>query len=852
MDATDRLTTALSDRYAIEAEIDSGGMATVYRARDLKHDRTVAIKVLRPDLAEAIGADRFLREIRTTANLSHPHVLPLFDSGEADGFLFYVMPFVKGESLRDRLEREDQLPIEDAVQIAREVAEALAYAHKNGVIHRDIKPANILLDEGHALLADFGIAQARAGAEETKLTGSGMSLGTPSYMSPEQIAGDREVDGRADQYALGCVLFEMLAGTVPFTGGDIQTVMRQHLAADAPSVTQARPSVPKGVAKALERALAKTPADRFRSMGEFETALAGATLPLLARIPMGRARTAVFAVSVVLALAVVAVLVFPSLGDEGPELVPNRVVVLPFENRIDDPSLADLGDLAASMVGEAIQQMELVIPVSVDVSRQYAEAAATEGSAGVTLMVGERTGAALAVVGTIFGIGDSIRYQLDVIDVAAEESLQKVVVTGSLDRPLETIGLLGERVAGALALRVDPYFSFEVERLPASPALEAYRSFKAGFEAADRRDWAEALEFQRAAYDLDTTFAWPLPYAGTAALNLGNRPLADSLYRLADLRRDFLSRSGQLSLDHGVAIMNNDRQAALRATREMAELNPLGFAPIPYAFEALRAARPLEAIEALRGYDPPREWISEGQVTSLYLVLRCQAYHMLGEHEQELVEARRARELVPNNLGMLILEIQARAALHQVEEVMDLLEQAPALSPNPLQAAEVAGMELWAHGHPDEAQAAFERGIQWSQDRLQGEEDRFMSAWLRYNAGRWEESHALFRALNTEQPENLFVLGLVGRSAAHMGDTATAREISRQIAGTPWPEHEYHHLMNLAFLAAVLGEPDEAMRLFRESIARGDPNRSLSYHRQLDLESLYQREDWQELMGPKG
>ena len=183
---SDRLAAALAHRYRIESEIDTGGMATVYRARDLKHDRTVAIKVLRPDLAEAIGADRFLREIRTTANLSHRNILPLFDSGEADGLLYYVMPFVEGESLANRVKREGQLPVEDAIQIAREVADALAYAHDKGVIHRDIKPANILLERGHALLADFGIAHAKAGADETKLTGSGMSLGTPSYMSPER------------------------------------------------------------------------------------------------------------------------------------------------------------------------------------------------------------------------------------------------------------------------------------------------------------------------------------------------------------------------------------------------------------------------------------------------------------------------------------------------------------------------------------------------------------------------------------------------------------------------------------------------------------------------------------------
>ncbi len=426
------LTTALSDRYAIESEIDSGGMATVYRARDLKHDRTVAIKVLRPDLAEAIGADRFLREIRTTANLSHPHVLPLFDSGEADGFLFYVMPFVKGESLADRLEREGQLPVEDAVQIAREVADALAYAHKNGVIHRDIKPANIMLDEGHALLADFGIAQARAGAEETKLTGSGMSLGTPSYMSPEQIAGDREVDGRADQYALGCVLFEMLAGHPPFTGADIQTVMRQHLAAEAPSVTQARLTVPKGVAKAVHRALAKAPADRFRTMEEFEKALAGATLPLLARIPMGRARGVIYAGTVILGLATVAVVaaVWPPGGAEGPELVPNRVVVMPFENLTGDATLNDWTVLVADYVGEATQRLELVDPVDVDLARHYAKEAEREGSADVVRTVASEFKAALAVTGKIYAVGDSLQYRLNVLDVATGRPLQPVEEIG--------------------------------------------------------------------------------------------------------------------------------------------------------------------------------------------------------------------------------------------------------------------------------------------------------------------------------------------------------------------------------------------------------------------------------------
>jgi len=272
-DIVDRLNVALAGRYHIERELGAGGMATVYLGDDLRHRRKVAIKVLRPELAAAIGTERFLREITTTAGLRHPHILPLFDSGESGGFLFYVMPLVEGESLRQRLDRERQLPLDDALQIAREVADALSYAHSRGVIHRDIKPENILLESGHAAVADFGIARAIDAAGGDRLTETGLSIGTPAYMSPEQAAGDRNLDGRSDLYALGCVLFEMLAGQPPFTGATAGSVVHQHLAADAPSITQLRPAVPAGVAEVLRRALAKLPADRFNPMAQFSEAL---------------------------------------------------------------------------------------------------------------------------------------------------------------------------------------------------------------------------------------------------------------------------------------------------------------------------------------------------------------------------------------------------------------------------------------------------------------------------------------------------------------------------------------------------------------------------------------------------
>lgn len=248
-------------------------MATVFLGNDLKHDRQVAIKVLHPEIGSALGPERFLLEIRIAARLTHPHIVPLHDSGEADGLLFYVMPFVEGESLRDRLTREKQLPVDEAIRIAREVADALQYAHAHKVLHRDIKPENILLQAGHAVVADFGVARAIGEAGEQRVTATGIAVGTPSYMSPEQAAGTRDLDGRSDLYSLACVLYEMLAGQPPFTGPTVESVVRQHLTADAPTVAHIRQSVPPEVSLTLTRALAKAPADRFSDTRQFADAL---------------------------------------------------------------------------------------------------------------------------------------------------------------------------------------------------------------------------------------------------------------------------------------------------------------------------------------------------------------------------------------------------------------------------------------------------------------------------------------------------------------------------------------------------------------------------------------------------
>ena len=345
---TDRLGTALAGRYRVARELGAGGMATVYLAQDLKHDREVAIKVLHPDLGAALGGERFLSEIKTTAKLQHPHILPLLDSGEADGLLYYVMPYVTGETLRARLERERQLPIDDALRIAREVGDALGAAHALGIIHRDIKPENILLQGGHAVVADFGIALAVQSAGGARMTQTGLSLGTPQYMSPEQAMGERHIDARADIYALGAVTYEMLTGDPPFTGASVQSIVAKVLSERPTPPTMLRDTIPPGAERAVLTALAKLPADRYPTAQAFVAALGDYSIsapsakpgaaPAPARTQPARNNNwmRVAVVGNVLLAAIAIALLFR----RAPEPPPNRQQVVLWKHALPDRLLA--------------------------------------------------------------------------------------------------------------------------------------------------------------------------------------------------------------------------------------------------------------------------------------------------------------------------------------------------------------------------------------------------------------------------------------------------------------------------------------------------------------------------------
>jgi serine/threonine-protein kinase len=423
----DRLRAALGNRYRVEREIGEGGMAVVYLAHDLRHDRRVALKVLRPELSAFLGAERFLREIRIAAQLNHPHILTLHDSGEADGLLFYVMPFVEGASLRHRLGTVPALAIGDAVTIAAEVADGLAYAHALGVVHRDIKPENILLAHGHAAIADFGIARAVVGAGPA-ITMTGMSLGTPIYMSPEQAVGDPALDHRADIYSLGCMLYEMLTGSPPYPGETPQALMVQHATSPVPSARTARAEVPEALDAAARRAMAKAPADRFQTAADFRAALGGSRgLPgvsVTGGQPRARARRRpMLAIAATAGIALVAVaaglLLRPSSGAAPPPAARLRVVVRPFDDRT-----GRRGALTVRITELLTERLQSVPALDVTAAGAVAELRTTALDTLRTRFHPDRV-----VMGRLDAEDDSLRVSADVVDARSATALAHRTVT---------------------------------------------------------------------------------------------------------------------------------------------------------------------------------------------------------------------------------------------------------------------------------------------------------------------------------------------------------------------------------------------------------------------------------------
>jgi serine/threonine-protein kinase len=540
-DLSQRLQDALSDRYRIERTLGRGGVATVFLAEDLKHHRSVAIKVLDPEVATTIGPERFLREIETVANLTHPHILPLHDSGVANCLLFYVMPFVEGESLRDRLTRERQLPVEDALRIAGEVADALDYAHRHGVVHRDVKPENILLEEGHAVVADFGIARAVAAAHSERLTATGIVVGTPAYMSPEQAVGSRDLDGRSDLYSLGCVLYEMLAGQPPFTGPTAESLAHQHLNVAPRPVTEIRPAVPAAVAAVLQLALAKAPADRYPNAHGLSSALSGTFATRAVSVPAGARNRRVSIAwplgALALALAAgAAIRWWPHEVDEGQI---RSLAVLPLDNLSGDPAQDYFADGMTEELTDALARIGSlrIISRTSAMSLKNAKLKISE--------IARRLNVDAVIEGTVARQGSRVRITAELIRARPERH----VWGDRYDREVQDVLGLQADVAQAIAqqirvqLKPEERAQLGYRRRVDPEAYEAYLRGRSFLNRLDKKLLQSALASFQRSVRLDSSYA--PAWAG----------IADTYYQLSNI---YLSPRKAMPLA---------RTAALRAIR---------------------------------------------------------------------------------------------------------------------------------------------------------------------------------------------------------------------------------------------------------------------------------------------
>jgi len=505
----DDLASLLPDQYTLERELGRGGMATVWLAFDRKHSRQVALKVLHPALAAALGRERFLHEIQLTARLQHPHILPLLDSGDAGGHLWYTMPFVAGETLRQRMNREGRLPLKEVLGILQEVGSALSYSHDHGIIHRDIKPENILLSDGGALVADFGIGRSMLAADAEHLTSTGLSLGTPAYMSPEQVVGQRDLDGRTDQYALAATVFEMLAGDPPFTGGTAQALVARRLTERAPPVRTRRPDVPHDAAEALARALARDPADRYLTVREFVSELGETLLRPDPSATIGsphtdasrsrRPRAAVFALASVVAIAVIATLLVRREQHAAATMDQDLVAVLPFA--VLDPSLAQWHDGMTDVLSRYLDGAGPLRTVPASVVLRAWDGRSDRLTA---VAAGRRHGAGVVLFGEVAPLTrDSVRLRATVLSTA-DGRTDDVEVRGATDRMGELADSLGRSVLLALG-RHRPIGAVAGNTIGDAP-LPALKAFLRGEQSYRAREYDSALAHYHRALDHDSTF----------------------------------------------------------------------------------------------------------------------------------------------------------------------------------------------------------------------------------------------------------------------------------------------------------------------------------------------------------
>ena len=892
----ERLQTTLGGTFTLERELEGGGMSHVFVARDARLGRRIVVKLLHPDLTAGLSLQRFEREVQLAARLQHPHVVPLLSAGDVDGIPFYTMPFVGGESLRERIRREGALPVGDAIRLIRELADALAYAHVEGVMHRDLKPENVLLSGGHAVIADFGVAKALAsathhgdgsGATATG-TGVGLAVGTPAYMAPEQAAADPATDHRADLYALGLIAYEVLAGSHPFAARTPQAMLAAQLTETPQPLAVRRRDVPPALATLVTGLLAKRPDDRPRSAQDVVRALDSIASPASVASPMRLAvrptRAHLGAAVLVggLALGVAGAVLWArrpatTMSDSpsppaGASLVERRVAVAPFENQTGDSALAPLGRLAGDWIVQGLTEAGFAEVVDPETIRSVWPTAKNAQALAVT------TGARLVVSGAYYVEGDSLRFLARIGDAAENKLLRALEpVSTSAAAPQQVVALLRERVLGALGGLLDARTQTWAVTSALPPSLAAYQRWSTGLEHFYRSEFEGAAREFETATRLDSTFVLPLIWAAMAQTNLGAAATADSLLQVASRSRERLSPADRYFLDNKWAESRGDWAGALRAAREMARVAPGAVTSLAIiGWEGARVNRPVESVAALVRLDPESPWL---RLYAPYFEELTLAYHLLGDYQAELTAAQRGRHMHPDRLTSFYNEARALAALGRVDDVERLLSEIldlPGEALNtPADVIRVLGAELRAHGHAATAEAAFTRVLRWYAELPSAERakpaTRARHAEALYTAGRWEEAQRIFDQLTTlpsglppgavkqenyigtlaaGAPDAVDRRGYLGALAARRGDRVAALAADSALGALQSAYLVGRHTYWRARIAALLGDGERAVALLREALKEGRTYPML--HAEADLTPLQHLLSFRELIRPKG
>src|SRR6058998_1415606 len=880
MDVLDSLRASLAPHYDVEREIGAGGMARVFLAVEQHPHRRVAIKVLDPEVSTRLLRERFIREVDLSSKLSHPHIVPIFSAGEVDGLFYYVMPYIEGESLRHRLLRERQLPLETALHIARDVADALGFAHGQGIIHRDIKPENILLSGEHAIVADFGIARAISAAGSLTLTQAGQPIGSPGYMSPEQAMALGDLDARTDLYSLGCVLFEMLAGEPPAASMTERQVHNWTVLEASAAMKRADARVARAVKHAISRALAPLPDDRFPTVTEFATALGGmahrTSVPTRGVFASRRRRRFALALGVVLAVVGVGAAV-RLLRRSGWHLNDRRVVVAVIENHTGDPTLDNVGHMAADWVTQGLAQtglVEVVPSVSVMSSSRAPGGHGPGHLHAVGLRtLGRETGAGTVVSGAYYRQADSIRFQVQ-ISAAKDGTVLRALepVAGPISQPLTAVEALRQRVMAALATLFDSRLSRWATTASQPPNFQAYQEFIAGLDRFVQFDMRGAIAHFERASAVDTAFRLPLIFAANAHMNVGEFAAADAIGHALEPHAGRLAPLDRSYLAWVLATCRGDAVEALRAARGMANLAPASETLYLVAEDARALNRPREAVDALVALGPDRGftrgwWVYWDELTT--------ALHLLGDHRAELKQALEGARRFPDNPQVLITQVRALAALGRADEVTSRLAASVNLAPaqcwTPADGMLLAAVELRAHGHAAAADTALAQARDWLAARppaeAGSEEHRSRVALVSYVSGRLADAQQEFQrlaaparlgrsdslavaAVTGDGWDQLDYLGYLGATAARQGNREPALRVDRTLAGLKRPYLFGRHTVWRARIRALLGEREVAVDLLREAIARGYPHVH-ALHIDLAFESLRDYPPFQQLMKPK-